>query len=288
MSDYIFADLQSEYLKELAACVVNSSDAQALAQRCEQLLTLAQQHSSEWDEVEGKTGVPRLWGIASFEREASSDYSLSPAQGNPWNRVSTDEPKGLGPYSSWGSCCVAAYDYDDLQKVGKINWSWARACYEGEAYNGFGPRAHGRRTGYLWSWSSVYDGGKYTADGVWSSTTWDEQCGMVPMMLEMLKQQPSLALTNSPPASSTDWGLPSIIIPYVVHGPNTTELQTDLNKLGASPQLVVDGSYGRMTKRAIRAFQKAHSLEADGIAGPETWTAINTLLAASTAANPGE
>jgi peptidoglycan hydrolase-like protein with peptidoglycan-binding domain len=36
----------------------------------------------------------------------------------------------------------------------------------------------------------------------------------------------------------------------------------------------VDGVYGVQTARATRAFQRAHSLHADGIVGPATWTAL--------------
>jgi peptidoglycan hydrolase-like protein with peptidoglycan-binding domain len=61
-------------------------------------------------------------------------------------------------------------------------------------------------------------------------------------------------------------------------------LQTDLNKLGAS--LTVDGSLGANTRRAIRAFQRAHGLEADGVAGHGTWKMINTVLAPQVAINP--
>jgi peptidoglycan hydrolase-like protein with peptidoglycan-binding domain len=34
--------------------------------------------------------------------------------------------------------------------------------------------------------------------------------------------------------------------------------------------LIVDGSYGRHTRRAVAAFQVAHGIAADGIAGPLT------------------
>ncbi len=57
-------------------------------------------------------------------------------------------------------------------------------------------------------------------------------------------------------------------------------LQAALNKLGADPQLVVDGSFGRMTRRAVMAFQTANHLAVDGLAGDETWKTINAKLAA--------
>jgi putative chitinase len=59
----------------------------------------------------------------------------------------------------------------------------------------------------------------------------------------------------------------------------TTWLQVSLNKLGADPVLVPDGSFGPLTARALTDFQAAHGLEADGKVGPKTWAAIETALA---------
>lgn len=57
-------------------------------------------------------------------------------------------------------------------------------------------------------------------------------------------------------------------------------VQTALNKLGASPALVVDGHRGPSTIAAIRRFQINAALIADGIAGALTLAAIEKALAA--------
>lgn len=55
-----------------------------------------------------------------------------------------------------------------------------------------------------------------------------------------------------------------------------TKVQSQLNKLGANPQLVADGVYGKMTKAAVLAFQQANPpLVADGWAGAATQAALN-------------
>ena len=61
---------------------------------------------------------------------------------------------------------------------------------------------------------------------------------------------------------------------------DAASLQRALNALGADPQLGVDGSYGRQTVAAVRAFQTKAGITADGIAGPATWTAITDHLVA--------
>ena len=56
-------------------------------------------------------------------------------------------------------------------------------------------------------------------------------------------------------------------------GDEVADLQTILNaRYGAD--LEVDGNFGKATEAAVKAFQKAHGLTADGICGPKTWKAL--------------
>lgn len=41
----------------------------------------------------------------------------------------------------------------------------------------------------------------------------------------------------------------------------------------------ITGSYGRLTKEAVRKFQRDHDLSADGVAGPRTFKKLSQLLA---------
>lgn len=56
-------------------------------------------------------------------------------------------------------------------------------------------------------------------------------------------------------------------------------LQTNLNKIG-NYQLVVDGSFGAATDKAVRDFQTKHKLAVDGCVGMSTQAAINDALEA--------
>jgi N-acetyl-anhydromuramyl-L-alanine amidase AmpD len=66
-------------------------------------------------------------------------------------------------------------------------------------------------------------------------------------------------------------------------GEHVEELQRILNKEGYD--IDQDGIFGSETDHAVRAFQRAHGLEVDGIVGPKTWRkldAVNKPPAATT------
>ena len=229
------------------------------------------------------TGVPQPVAAASFEREASSNFRLSPAQGDPINRPSIHVPAHRGPYPDWEAAQIDAYQIDGFDKIGAANWSWERACYEEELFNGFGYRAYGVHSPYLWGGTNIQQPGKFTSDHGFDRSTMDTQLGVVPMMLRIVQMRPAVALPFAFPGSAA----PALeTIPTVVAPPQAAPvglhdalaLQIALNKLGANPQLVADGNYGRNTKRAVIEFQSANGLDADGLAGPITRQKIQDTI----------
>ena len=44
-----------------------------------------------------------------------------------------------------------------------------------------------------------------------------------------------------------------------------------------SGELEIDGRFGPQTEAAVKAFQEASGLDADGIVGPKTWAALDDL-----------
>jgi hypothetical protein len=61
-------------------------------------------------------------------------------------------------------------------------------------------------------------------------------------------------------------------------GEDVAELQRRLNAAGA--YLYVDGDFGSVTDQAVREFQAANQLEADGIVGPITQAVLNQICPA--------
>ena len=59
------------------------------------------------------------------------------------------------------------------------------------------------------------------------------------------------------------------------YGELVKQLQTKLLDLGYDLGICgVDGDFGQATEKAVKAFQKAHGLTADGVVGPKTWAAL--------------
>lgn len=62
-------------------------------------------------------------------------------------------------------------------------------------------------------------------------------------------------------------------------GDAVTQLQLLLNQQGAN--IIADGRYGVATAAAVKAFQLRNGLDADGIAGQQTWNKLNGISGAN-------
>src|SRR5262247_1633552 len=248
-------------------------------------------NKSRYRAVTEVTKVPWFIVAAIHEREASANFHRHLHNGDPLSARTYHVPAGrplppAQPPFTWEESAADALALSGLTKVG--NWSVERTCYEIERYNGFGYRRHGINSPYLWSFSNNYSSGKYVADGQWSSSAVDAQCGVMPLLQRMKVADLSIVFDGTPselPAiAATDAQLAPATTPTTDATVHSVEwLQRSLNALGAKPELVVDGDYGPSTKRAVRWFQHISDLPDDGKAGPVTYAAIERRLAAATA-----
>lgn len=74
----------------------------------------------------------------------------------------------------------------------------------------------------------------------------------------------------APPAAPQAAGGP--LLKRGAKGPDVRRLQERLNAHGAG--VGVDGDFGPGTEQAVRQFQQAQGLDADGAVGPRTWAAL--------------
>lgn len=165
-----FVSLQPDYTQRLAEMApirqaAAVAEAKALLKYRDRFLAL-----------QAQCGVPALWVMPVFYRE-SPTFTSYLGNGDPLDRPTRDVPRGRGHFDSWEAGAADALAFDHVTQCPR--WDWEHACWEWEKYNGFGVREHGRTSGYLWSGTDQYHGGKYVADGVWSRGTYDTQLGTV-------------------------------------------------------------------------------------------------------------
>ena len=67
------------------------------------------------------------------------------------------------------------------------------------------------------------------------------------------------------------------VVPEVKSRPKMKQIQIALRNAGYEPG-AIDGKMGNQTREAIKAFQKANNLPADGKVGKQTWAVLNKYL----------
>jgi lysozyme family protein len=192
MLDY--AELRSEYAQLWDSMEIRPAKRELILRIARNLM----HHKAQYLAVEVRAGVPWFVVAALHSRESDADFATYLGNGEPLDRRTALVPKGRGPFDSWEAGAVDALALDGLGQV--KTWSPERACFEIEKFNGFGYRKRGVRSPYLWSFSNHYARGKYVADGRFSSTHVDEQCGAIPILKAIMELDSSARFTanNSP------------------------------------------------------------------------------------------
>jgi len=150
---------------------------------------------------------------------------------------------------------------------------------------------------------AVWSGGNYVASyikfvtdrvpGMTGDTVISDALLSSPMGIAFLKAQAWHEAGKQYPAPDADWieaqrrvfggaaSPPSAVnVAPAAPAHDTQWLQTSLNKLGASPALVVDGVVGPALRAAIADYQRKNGLDADGLVGPATMREIESDLSA--------
>lgn len=243
---------------------------------------------AHYEHVSQGTGIPIPMLGALTMRESSQDFHSYFGNGDPLVRdgrpaKTIHVPSNRGPFANWEEGAMDALHLDGLDRV--TDWNdIARDLYEAELFNGFGPRAHGRVSGYVFAGTDQYNGGKYVSDGHWDPDFVDPQLGVAPLIWGMLQIEPGLMPKVMAPVTIPKLPTP---VPVGLGGGDVSTfwIQSTLNALGADPQLKVDQSYGRVTTRAVRDYQSKNlditgqPLEVDGLAGPKTIASMQAKIA---------
>ena len=93
--------------------------------------------------------------------------------------------------------------------------------------------------------------------------------------------------TPKPNAKATATPAPATVLKQGAKGTEVKELQTALIDLGYLSG-TADGAYGAKTVEAVKAFQKASKLSADGVAGEQTLSKLDDAKASGSNSNSGD
>jgi|GEM_PF-891690 len=136
-------------------------------------------HRSRYEAVGDPLGIP-WWFIAGIHLlESSYNFKTHLHNGDPLTartfRVPSGRPKTGSPPFSWEVSARDALRHHELANLS--DWSLPRALWRWERYNGWGYRSRLVPSPYLWSFSSIYEKGKYVGDGVFDRNAVSKQCG---------------------------------------------------------------------------------------------------------------
>lgn len=157
-------------------------------------------NKAKYQAVEAKTGVPWWWIGPTHYRESDLNFHTQLAQGDPLNQVSTHVPKGQGPYfgdDAWERAAIIAIEDHGLDRI--IDWRVEKAIYWWESYNGWGYFNHSVPSAYVWAGTSIYAGGMYIADGVWSETAADRRVGCAAILKCLIEMDQTIVAIRETP-----------------------------------------------------------------------------------------
>lgn len=221
-------------------------------------------NKNRYVKIEEQTGVPWHFVALCHYRESSLNFSKNLANGQALSMRTTIVPKGRGPYNSFEESAIDSLVNVQGYKKGR-DWSQPMYIWTIEGYNGYGYHGKGIPSPYLVGGSNKQLSGKYVRDGVFDRGTWDTQLGVLTILKALMELDPTIQFgERQPPIITKEYAPGERTIGKGFQGADVKWLQ---EKLGID----ADGIFGKGTEEAVKKFQTANGLVADGIVGTKTW-----------------
>ena len=187
-----YADLKDEYVKYFVGMQPRTERMGNITQ----IAAKALQFKPRYATVGRELSIP-WWFIAGVHAlESTFNFNTHLHNGDPLTSKTTHVPRGRpksgSPPFAWEDSAIDALG--DHQKLANLSdWSLPRALWRWERYNGFGYRRRQIPTPYLWSFSTVYEKGKFTSDSRFSANAVSKQCGAA-VLLKHLHEKGAVEL----------------------------------------------------------------------------------------------
>jgi lysozyme family protein len=129
-------------------------------------------------------GIPWMFIGAIHGMECGFNFAGHLHNGDPLSARTVHVPAGRpmagSPPFTWRQSAVDALTLKGFHDVS--DWSIPHMLYLLEKYNGFGYRFRRVPTPYLWSFSNLYEKGKFVRDGRFDPDAVSRQCGAALML----------------------------------------------------------------------------------------------------------
>jgi len=195
-----YDQLQAEYEAYYAACGVRAEHAGNVAYYVKRLNQGRPIYTQVGDDL---NGIPWMFIGAIHGMECGFNFAGHLHNGDPLlartAHVPAGRPMAGSPPFTWRQSAVDALTLKRFHEVS--DWSIARMLYLLEKYNGFGYRMRRVPTPYLWSFSNLYEKGKFVQDGRYDPEAVSKQCGAALMLKAVAAVQIRLrrAAAENPP-----------------------------------------------------------------------------------------
>lgn len=269
-----------EYRKRWAACKVDPERAREAGRVAD--IMISNQGRYEHISVIASGGVIPWWFIAlAHNRESGMDFTRHLHEGSRLTGRTQDVPKGRpkAPPANGKTYTFEESAVDALTMPGKAFdkikvWDVAEVFFRLELYNGFGYRAKGIPSPYLWAGTNQSDErGKYVRDHVFDQNAIERQLGCAAIMLA-LRDRGVVLFPDGEHAGQSGGG-PGENLSVGSSGWEVGAVQRRLSALG---YLVgkVDERFGPQTRAAVLDFQARNGLPATGEVDAATRTALGS------------
>jgi lysozyme family protein len=247
-------------------------------------------NSARYKTVSQKTGVPAPLIAALHWRESTGNFKTYLHQGDRLGRPAVHVPKDIPVFHVWEDAAVHALTMsdkarvrDDLGMKSDTTDAASMATYA-EFYNGLGYHNRKKPSPYVYSGTDTYDRGKYVADGRYSSTTKDQQLGVMSMVGAIGGMDRKIAATSTAGARAWASLKAGRTIRRGARGPLVRELQDRLAAAGFP--CGTDADFGPTVEKAVKDWQRSQGLEDDGIVGKDVAGKLGPVPAADPDTGP--
>lgn len=245
-----FESLKSEYAGLWATCSIRPEH------RAEVMATARKIASARprYDDVSKSTGVP--WYVVGIihAMECGLSWSGHLHNGDSLKARTHQVPKGRPcagePPFTWEESAIDALTMKGKEFDKIKDWSMERVAYCLELYNGWGyrmfhPEIH---TPYLWSYTTIYKGGKYVSDGVWSASAVSAQSGAMALLKGLIEIDAS-AIDFANPDPPKPW--PKADKTDAAPAPSLTRMTAESHTVKLGVGSVVFGAVAKIKALAI-------------------------------------